>query len=77
MRAYLPDTASGAASKRPGLTRCLESLRAGDTLVVWKLGQAVAVAVLSGWGAGWPVREGGRLPVADRSHRHRKCGGGC
>lgn len=31
------DTASGAASKRPELTRCLESLRAGDTLVVWKL----------------------------------------
>ncbi len=31
------DTASGASSKRPELTRCLESLRAGDTLVVWKL----------------------------------------
>lgn len=31
------DTASGSASKRPELTRCLESLRAGDTLVVWKL----------------------------------------
>jgi len=31
------DTASGAVSKRPELTRCLESLRAGDTLVVWKL----------------------------------------
>jgi len=31
------DTASGATSKRPELTRCLESLRAGDTLVVWKL----------------------------------------
>ncbi|POZ49690.1 recombinase family protein [Methylovulum psychrotolerans] len=31
------DTASGAVAKRPELTRCLESLRAGDTLVVWKL----------------------------------------
>ena len=31
------DTASGASSKRPELTRCLEALRAGDTLVVWKL----------------------------------------
>jgi DNA invertase Pin-like site-specific DNA recombinase len=31
------DTASGAASKRPELTKCLGSLRAGDTLVVWKL----------------------------------------
>jgi len=31
------DTASGTASKRPELTRCLESLRAGDTLIVWKL----------------------------------------
>lgn len=31
------DTASGASSKRPELARCLDSLRAGDTLVVWKL----------------------------------------
>lgn len=28
---------SGTASKRPELTRCLESLRAGDVLIVWKL----------------------------------------
>ena len=28
---------SGLASKRPELTRCLETLRAGDTLIVWKL----------------------------------------
>ena len=28
---------SGAKAERPGLTRCLESLRAGDTLVVAKL----------------------------------------
>ena len=31
------DTATGASSKRPELTRCLGKLRAGDTLVVWKL----------------------------------------
>ena len=31
------DTATGASSKRPELTRCLESMRVGDTLVVWKL----------------------------------------
>ena len=31
------DTASGADSTRPELTRCLGSLRAGDTLIVWKL----------------------------------------
>jgi DNA invertase Pin-like site-specific DNA recombinase len=31
------DTATGASSKRPELTRCLEIVRAGDTLVVWKL----------------------------------------
>ncbi len=31
------DTASGAAAERPGLARALEHLRAGDTLVVWKL----------------------------------------
>ena len=46
------DTASGAVKKRPELTRCLESLRAGDTLVVWKLdrlGRSLShlVAVLS------------------------------
>jgi len=31
------ETASGSASKRPELARCLASLRAGDVLVVWKL----------------------------------------
>jgi DNA invertase Pin-like site-specific DNA recombinase len=28
---------SGATTKRPGLTRCLNALRPGDTLIVWKL----------------------------------------
>lgn len=46
------DTASGASSIRPELTRCLASLRAGDMLVVWKLdrlGRSLShlVAVLS------------------------------
>ncbi|MDO9209029.1 MAG: recombinase family protein [Sulfuricurvum sp.] len=36
-RHIFTDTATGASSKRPELTRCLESMRAGDTLVVWKL----------------------------------------
>lgn len=28
---------SGATTKRPALSRCLKTLRAGDTLIVWKL----------------------------------------
>jgi DNA invertase Pin-like site-specific DNA recombinase len=31
------DTASGARAERPGLTEALGHLRAGDTLVVWRL----------------------------------------
>ena len=31
------DTASGAATERPGLTQALSHLRPGDTLVVWRL----------------------------------------
>jgi DNA invertase Pin-like site-specific DNA recombinase len=31
------DTASGASSSRPGLDQCLDQLRSGDTLVVWRL----------------------------------------
>ena len=31
------DTISGTKTDRPGLTKALEHLRAGDTLVVWKL----------------------------------------
>jgi len=31
------DHASGAKSERPGLTNCLDTLMAGDTLLVWRL----------------------------------------
>jgi len=31
------DTSGGTVKKRPELTRCLEFLRAGDVLIVWKL----------------------------------------
>lgn len=31
------DLASGRKDHRPGLDACLKALRAGDTLVVWKL----------------------------------------
>ena len=31
------DTCSGAVTDRPGLTKALDQLRAGDALVVWKL----------------------------------------
>src|SRR5215472_5295409 len=31
------DQASGIRDNRPGLTNCLKALRAGDTLLVWKL----------------------------------------
>jgi DNA invertase Pin-like site-specific DNA recombinase len=36
-RHLFEDKASGARDDRPGLKNCLEFLKAGDTLVVWKL----------------------------------------
>ena len=35
--ALYEDRASGKQDRRPGLEACLKALRAGDTLVVWKL----------------------------------------
>lgn len=37
LRHLFGDTASGARDDRPGLKACLDFLKAGDTLVVWKL----------------------------------------
>ena len=37
VREYLTDTVSGKQTERPGFGTALEVLRAGDTLVVWKL----------------------------------------
>ena len=34
------DKISGAKSERPGLEQCLAALTEGDTLLVWRLGQA-------------------------------------
>lgn len=36
-RHLFEDKASGARDDRPGLKTCLDYLKAGDTLVVWKL----------------------------------------
>jgi Enterobacteriaceae phage serine recombinase len=33
-RKIFTDTASGATTKRPELTQCLQALKAGDTLIV-------------------------------------------
>lgn len=35
--AIFMDKLSGAKTERPGLTKCLETLRSGDILVVWRL----------------------------------------
>ncbi len=45
------DTASGAVAKRPELTRCLESLRAGDTAGGLEARPSGAVSVAFGGGA--------------------------
>lgn len=36
-RSLYQDQASGTRDDRPGLASCLKALRAGDTLIVWKL----------------------------------------
>jgi DNA invertase Pin-like site-specific DNA recombinase len=35
--AIFTDKVSGAKTQRPGLTKCLQTLRSGDLLVVWRL----------------------------------------
>ena len=63
------DTASGKRDDRSGLEACLKALRAGDTLVVWKLdrlGRSLphlieTVSKLEGRGVGFrSLKEGGR-----------------
>ena len=36
-KVFRDDGISGATTKRPALLRCLKSINAGDTLIVWKL----------------------------------------
>ncbi len=36
-RTIFTDKATGATVKRPELAKCLKALKAGDTLIVWKL----------------------------------------
>ena len=63
---FYEDRASGKRDDRPGLEACLKSLRAGDTLVVWKLdrlGRSLAhlvstVNTLNARGVGFKVLAG-------------------
>ena len=48
------DTASGAKAARPGLSTCLETVQAGDVLLVWRLdrlGRSLVHLVDAGRGA--------------------------
>src|SRR5712692_1712694 len=64
------DKDSGTLRKRTSLERCLQALKDGDILVVWKLdrlGRSLRdlIALLDDLKA-----RGGRLPVARRGYRH-------
>ena len=48
------DKISGANVERPGLTRCLEALQPGDTLMVWQdSGHATDLGLTGIWGRIW------------------------
>ncbi len=65
------DLSSGKREDRPGLTSCLKALRAGDTLVVWKLdrlGRSLhhlvnTVYQLTGRGIGFKVLAGQGMAI--------------
>ena|SRR5208337_2419183 len=64
------DKATGTNAKRPALAKCLEVLKAGDALTVWKLdrlGRSLRdlMALLDDLKA-----QGVAFPVANGSHRH-------
>src|SRR5437773_8264418 len=64
------DKASGAHVTRPELTKCIQALNAGDTLIVWKLDQlGRSLRDLIGLLDDLKAR-GAALPVADRGNRH-------
>jgi DNA invertase Pin-like site-specific DNA recombinase len=68
------DTASGSLDERVELARLLDHLRAGDTLVVWRLdrlGRSLRHLVDTGHRARRPRR---RVPVAAGEHRHDHAG---
>ena len=67
------EKASGAKTDRPDLAKAMTIAREGDVLVVWKLdrlGRSLAhlIATIRGLG------DQGRLPFADREHRHHELG---
>ena len=66
------DVGSGTIRRRPELDACLDYLRAGDTLVVWRLdrlGRSLRHLVEL---VGELARARDRVSVADRGDRHRR-----
>ena len=67
---FFTDEMSGAKSERPGLNEALAFVRAGDTLVVWRLdrlGRSLKDLIAAGRGA--EATPGG-VSQPDREHRH-------
>ena len=70
------DMASGRKDERPGLTACLQALREGDTLVVWKLDRlgrdlrhsVNTVHELTNGGVGLRVLTGQGAAIDTRAH---------
>src|SRR5258708_34572573 len=64
------DTASGKLTERPELTLCLGYLRAGDALVVWRLGRPGPGPRAPGGACQGPARRPGGVAVAAPGGRH-------